>query len=75
MPEAVQGESDLSKQIIGLLDALALHGVPAVAPEFSPDNVRRFLIQRRNDPSVSTTMLEEWKADLEGCLHIQSHKH
>ncbi|KAI4186143.1 MAG: hypothetical protein LQ348_004272 [Seirophora lacunosa] len=73
--DAVQHESALPEQLLTLLDALIIHDVPAVVPNFSPDNVRRFLNQRRNDPSVSSAMLEGWKRDLEKCLDIQSHKY
>ncbi|KAL8720069.1 MAG: hypothetical protein Q9225_003004 [Loekoesia sp. 1 TL-2023] len=73
--DAVQREPDLSKQVLGLLDALVVYDVPAVVPNLSPDNVRRFLNQRRNDPSVSASMLEEWKANLQRCFEIQSHKY
>ncbi|KAI4116366.1 MAG: hypothetical protein LQ345_003200 [Seirophora villosa] len=73
--DTVQRESALPEQLLTLLDALVIHDVPAVVPNFSPDNVRRFLNQRRNDPSVSSAMLEGWKHDLEKCLQIQSHKY
>ncbi|KAL8828043.1 MAG: hypothetical protein Q9170_006771 [Blastenia crenularia] len=73
--DAVKRESHLSKQVIGLLDAMLVHDVPAVVPNLSPDNVRRFLNQRRNDPSVSDLMLEGWKVDLQRCFEIQSHKY
>ncbi|KAL9006278.1 MAG: hypothetical protein Q9188_000935 [Gyalolechia gomerana] len=73
--DAVQREADLSTQVISLLDALVVHDVPAVVPNLSPENIRRFLNQRRNDPSVSTSMLEEWKVGLLRCFDIQSHKY
>lgn len=72
---AVQRESDLSTQIISLLDASILHDVPIVDTNLSPENIRRFLNQRLNDPTVSTSMLEEWKAGLLRCFDIQSHKY
>ncbi|KAI4183597.1 MAG: hypothetical protein LQ346_006285 [Caloplaca aetnensis] len=72
---AIQSERDLSKQVPGLLDALVVHDIPAVVSNHSPKNIRRFLNQRRNDPSVPYSMLEVWKADLNRCLHIQSHKY
>ena len=73
--EALQREPDLSKQVLGLLDALVVHDVPTAVPNLAPENVRRFLNQRRNDPSVSTSMLEQWKSDLQRCFDIQSHKY
>ncbi|KAL8736353.1 MAG: hypothetical protein Q9181_002458 [Wetmoreana brouardii] len=73
--DATQGESDLSSQINILLDALIVHDVPAVVPNLSTDNVRRFINQHRNDPSVSTAMLQGWKADLERCLDIHSQRY
>ena len=72
---AVQSEPDLSKQVLGLLDALVVHDVRTLVPNLSPENVRRFLNQRRNDSSVSTSMLEGWKVDLQRCFDIQSHKY
>ncbi|KAL8773571.1 MAG: hypothetical protein Q9209_001676 [Squamulea sp. 1 TL-2023] len=73
--DAVQAESDLSNQLRILLDALVLHDVPAAVTDLSTDNVGRFLNQRRNDPSVSTALLQGWKIDLEKCLDIKSHKY
>ncbi|KAL9594526.1 MAG: hypothetical protein Q9219_006990 [cf. Caloplaca sp. 3 TL-2023] len=73
--DAVGAEPDLSKQVLGLLDALIVHDVPTAVPNLSPQNVRQFLNQRRHDPSVSTSMLKDWKADLERCFDIQSHKY
>ncbi|KAL8687844.1 MAG: hypothetical protein Q9218_006098 [Villophora microphyllina] len=73
--DAVNKTSNLSEQVTILLDALVLHDVPTVIPNLSTDNIRRFLNQRRDDPSVSTAMLEEWKSDLEKCLNIHSHKY
>ncbi|KAI4131894.1 MAG: hypothetical protein LQ341_006325 [Variospora aurantia] len=73
--DAVRGQSNLPEQLLTLIDALVIHDVPPLVPNLSPDNVRRFLNQRRNDPSVSTAMLEGWKLDLERCLDIHSHKY
>ncbi|KAL8959980.1 MAG: hypothetical protein Q9183_005543, partial [Haloplaca sp. 2 TL-2023] len=72
--DAVRKEPDLSKQLGLLLDALTIHDVPVAVPNLLPSNVRRFLNQRRNDPSVSTAMLQEWKSDIEKCLDIHSAK-
>ncbi|KAI4186004.1 MAG: hypothetical protein L6R41_003775 [Letrouitia leprolyta] len=72
---AVQLERDLSTQVTGLLDALIVFDVPVIDTNLSPKNIRRFLNQRRNDPSVSTSMLEEWKSGLLRCFDIQSHKY
>ncbi|KAL8873008.1 MAG: hypothetical protein Q9174_001468, partial [Haloplaca sp. 1 TL-2023] len=72
--DAVRKEENLSTQLGLLLDALTNHDVPVAVPNLIPDNVRRFVNQRRNDPSVSTAMLEEWKSDIEQCLDIHSRK-
>ncbi|KAL8780149.1 MAG: hypothetical protein Q9213_006604 [Squamulea squamosa] len=73
--DAVQAESELSNQLQILLDALILHDVPVAVTDLSTGNVTRFLNQRRNDPSVSTALLQGWKIDLERCLDMKSHKY
>ncbi|KAL8815232.1 MAG: hypothetical protein Q9223_005615 [Gallowayella weberi] len=73
--ETLHAEPDLSAQIHILLEALVLHHVPAAVTDLKTGNIHRFLNQHRNDPSVSTAMLEGWKADLERCLDIKSHKY
>lgn len=73
--DAASQEPELSKQVNILLDALVVHDIPAAVTNLSTENVHRFLNQRRNDPSVSNLILDEWKTDLERCLAIQSHKY
>ncbi|KAL8692422.1 MAG: hypothetical protein Q9224_003960 [Gallowayella concinna] len=73
--DTLHAEADLSAQIRILLEALVLHQIPTAVTNLVPGNIHRFLNQRRNDPSVSVEMLEGWKADLERCLDIKSHKY
>ncbi|KAL8803989.1 MAG: hypothetical protein Q9182_002861 [Xanthomendoza sp. 2 TL-2023] len=73
--ETLHAEPNLSAQIRILLEALVLHHVPAAVTDLKTGNIHRFLNQHRHDPSVSIAMLEGWKADLERCLDIKSHKY
>ena len=72
--KAVADEPDLSGQVRLLLDGLEKHNVPCSTVNILPENVRRFLDQQKNDPSVTKEMLAEWKASLLRAFEIQSHR-
>lgn len=76
--QAVNDEPSQQEKVRILLErveGLSSMGKPNDNPLMSLDNVRNFLEQSRNDPSVSEKMQRDWQMKLEQELHVNSLKY
>ncbi len=76
--EEVAEEPNLEKKVrilVSKLEELAKQGSQPLSVRTLLPNIERFLDQSRHDPSVSSSLLKDWQADLEHELDIRSNKY
>ncbi|EKG12094.1 Reverse transcriptase [Macrophomina phaseolina MS6] len=68
-------ESDAAEKVRILMAGFKRNGIPYSQGEASAKNIERFLEQARHDPSVSATLLQDWRAWLEQSLDMHTDKY
>ncbi|KAJ8114176.1 hypothetical protein OPT61_g3894 [Boeremia exigua] len=72
--EQVSTISSARDKVGKLLDGFELHGIVPRQTELSITNLRHFLRQAKHDPSVSSTLLQDWQPRLTHELDVASNK-
>lgn len=68
-------EPNAAEKVRILMSGFKKNGIQYNQGESSVKNIERFLEQARHDPSVSTTLLNDWRAWLEQNLDMQTDKY